>query len=85
MLNRLVYDSNYIDFIKEMSTFDDSKGIITVLDSLKHYRPVNDVFFEKLETHLEAIKESREGPNIETIQDENREEENKEPMRTREY
>ena len=45
VLNRLVYDSNYIDFIKELSRFENNGNIITILDSLKYYRQTPEVYF----------------------------------------
>jgi hypothetical protein len=38
VLNRLVYDSNYVDFIKELSRFENCSSIVNVIDSLKYYR-----------------------------------------------
>ena len=57
MLNRLVYDSNYIDFIKELSTFEGHKSIVNVLDNLKKYKKQNEVHSEKNKNEGKSMEE----------------------------
>lgn len=49
VLNRLIYDSNFIDFIKELSSFENCNSILSVLDSLRYYRKTPEIYYEKLE------------------------------------
>ena len=73
VLNRLVYDSNYIDFIKELSRFENCGSIVSVLDSLTYYRQTSEVFFQKPEEEdIQKDKQNKGDHKKEEVQFEER-------------
>ena len=56
-MNRLVYDSNYIDFIKQLSRFENCSSIIDLLDSLNYHRS-SEVTLNKPDEKQQENKES---------------------------